>query len=69
MNVYERTMLVNSRDTTEEADAKKLSRDVQIKTIEKHMKQCKLRNIFKSNILSESKANNLSAYKRIHVVR
>ena len=61
MNNYERTMLVNSRDTTEEGDMKNLSRDVQIKIIEKHMKQCKLRNMFKSKILSESKFNTLHA--------
>ena len=38
MNNYERTMLVNSRDTTKEADVKNLSRDVQIKIVEKHVK-------------------------------
>ena len=69
MNNYERTMLVNSRDSTEEADVKNLSREVQIKIIEKYMKQYNLRNVFKSKILSESKFNSLHTYKLIYAVR
>ena len=62
-------MLVNSRDTTKEADVKNLSREVQIKITEKYMKQFKLRNIFTSKILSKSKFNSLHIYKQIYTVR
>ena len=63
------TMVVNSRDTVEDAELKMLSRDVNIKTLDRCIKQYKLRNIFKHRILSECKNNNSKSYKRAHVVR
>jgi len=62
-------MVVNSRDTAEDTELKMLSRDVQIKILERYIKQYKLRNIFKHRILSEYKDGNLKTHKRIYMVR